>query len=603
MDVETKNHLRKISDLAPMLPKGSIAKLKLFASARIFSNLLDLIGVAGVGALALAINGFVSSKSSESSLNLPIVGEVVIEENQLILLAIFIVGVFILKSSVSILLRLRTALFVAGLESLLSAKLAKDFFSQEVQTSEGSQHSLSEFQNTAISSTEGISIFINSRISLAAETALLISIMTVFLIVNPLATLGTAIYMLMVLGSLNLMVRSRIKKRSTKKIMGSKLSLLHSKELFAIRKEARVAGILNVWLEKFEQSKRTAATSTAVISTLNSTPRYVIESALLLGVFSFLGAIYIFSDLGSQAVTLGVFMAGGLRLAALMVPLQASLNQMTEGASRGKFALAQLRQLNYHSSIEEAISPTRPLDGPLSLELDGVNFRFEGQPRLLHDISFSAKAGSKVAIVGPSGAGKSTLFELASGFRIPESGTVKLGTEAAASVLAMGRGFIGFVPQRSHLVSGTLASNVSLEPHEVTDLRKVTEVLKVAGLGKFASPMELEANIEPDSGALSGGEIQRLGLARALYRNPGILFLDESTSALDANTEAEVNVALDNLKGKVTIVIIAHRLSSVKNSDLILYLDIGRVVATGTFSELTKKVKDFRTAVELMGLD
>jgi ABC-type multidrug transport system fused ATPase/permease subunit len=109
--------------------------------------------------------------------------------------------------------------------------------------------------------------------------------------------------------------------------------------------------------------------------------------------------------------------------------------------------------------------------------------------------------------------------------------------------------------------------------------------------------------VHPDSGQLSGGEIQRLGLARALYRNPGILFLDEATSALDAETEFEINKVLDELRGRMTIVLIAHRLSTVKNADKIIYMNGGVIVAEGTFKELQKKVPDFEKAVKLMGLD
>jgi ABC-type multidrug transport system fused ATPase/permease subunit len=113
----------------------------------------------------------------------------------------------------------------------------------------------------------------------------------------------------------------------------------------------------------------------------------------------------------------------------------------------------------------------------------------------------------------------------------------------------------------------------------------------------------LQMKIHPDSGQLSGGEIQRLGLARALYKKPGILFLDEATSALDAETESEINVILDGLRGHMTIVLIAHRLPAVKNADKIIYLDSGKIVAEGTFSELKKTVPNFEKAVRLMGMD
>jgi ATP-binding cassette subfamily C protein len=110
-------------------------------------------------------------------------------------------------------------------------------------------------------------------------------------------------------------------------------------------------------------------------------------------------------------------------------------------------------------------------------------------------------------------------------------------------------------------------------------------------------------NIHPDAGQLSGGEIQRLGIARALYRDPGILFLDEATSALDAETESQITNVLDGLKGKMTVVLIAHRLSTVMNSDKIIYLDGGRVVSQGTFAKLRQDVPEFANAVNLMRLD
>ncbi len=124
-----------------------------------------------------------------------------------------------------------------------------------------------------------------------------------------------------------------------------------------------------------------------------------------------------------------------------------------------------------------------------------------------------------------------------------------------------------------------------------------------AGLSKFTSqPNWWELQIKPDSGQLSGGEIQRLGLARALYRDPKILFLDEATSALDAETEAEITKVLQELKNEMTVVLIAHRLSTVMGADKIIYLDSGRIVAEGTFQELKASVPDFARAVELMDL-
>lgn len=601
--MEISEPIRSLYSLRAILPKASLAKLYLFALARIVSNLLDLVGVAGVATLALALDGLIASDTTESVIDLPPFGELIVDENQILLLATITISIFLTKSLISILLRLKTSMFVAGLESHLSARLATDFFSREIQSDSGSQESLSEFQNTAIASMEAVSLFINSRISLISEATLLVSILGVFLYVNPMATLATAAFMLIVLGILKILVTSRIKRRGIKVMYGSRLSLLHSKELFGIRKEARVSGALPDWIEKFRQSRQTSARGSAAISTLKSAPRYVIESSLLIGLFAFLGVVYLSGDIRSQALTLGVFMAGGLRLAALLVPLQASMNQMTEGASRGRFALHKLMVIGDSRNTTLKTDPIKIGTGPLGLKLDKVSFSFGSESPLLQEVSLEVVAGNKVSLVGPSGAGKSTLLEIAAGFRLPTTGNVKLDQTDAFLVLAKGTGEIGFVPQRTHLVSGSLASNVSLKQNDETDLDKVAELLKLLGLSQFSSPEMLEMEIEPDAGSLSGGEIQRIGIARALYRDPQILFLDESTSSLDANTEAIVNGALEKFRGKVTIVLVAHRLSSVKDSDLIMYLDRGKIVATGTFTELIEKVEDFRTAVAHMGLD
>jgi ATP-binding cassette subfamily C protein len=323
---------------------------------------------------------------------------------------------------------------------------------------------------------------------------------------------------------------------------------------------------------------------------------------LILGIFAFLAGIVIFSDLPSQAVTIGVFMAGGLRLVASLLPLQAAINSMIDGANRGQPALERLKVIVSRpaETNKDQIEVTHGKS--LGLKLDGVTFGFSKDLPVIQDVSFDIEPGTKVAIVGPSGAGKTTCFEIATGFRLPNSGKALIDGQDPRLLLEYGQGAIGIVPQRPHLISGNLAENVSLASAAQTDLTKAAECLKLAGLHAYANPGALEMNVEPDAGQLSGGEIQRLGIARALYRDPGILFLDEATSALDAETEAQISRVLDSLRGKMTVVLIAHRLSTVMNSDKIIYLDKGRVVAEGTFSELQSKVPDFAKAVELMGI-
>jgi len=567
------------------------------------SNLLDIVGLSGIALLATTFGAFATSGGSAAPINLPLIGEAVINEIAAVFIALMIAGTFLLKSAFSILLNLRTALYMASLESDFSKTLALDYFSGGSEGEKGFSDSLSEFQNISMMSTQALSTFVNARISAMSEVALLVSMALIFLLINPIAASAMFLYLGAVLWALSGVVTSKIRSNGNNALVGSETALTSSRDLFGIRREVRASGVLDSWIAKFAEGRARSASSTGVINTLNALPRYVIETSLILGIFAFLAAIVVFSDLTSQAVTIGVFLAGGLRLVASILPLQAAINSMIDGENRGQLALKRLKMIANRKNVRE--NPAQYLrDGKaLGLELRRVSFGFDQDKPVVQDVSFSVAPGQKVALVGPSGAGKTTSFELATGFRFPQSGEISVGGISPRELLEHGNGVIGIVPQRPHLVSGTLAENVSLAPIEETDLLQASSCLEMAGLKSFSSPQALEMEVYPDSGQLSGGEIQRLGLARALYRNPGILFLDEATSALDAETESEVNKVLDDLRGRMTIVLIAHRLSTVKNADKIIYLDRGRVVAEGTFSELQKMVPDFEKAVKLMGLE
>jgi ATP-binding cassette, subfamily B, bacterial PglK len=589
--------IKGLKSFRRILPRDTLRKLYLLVFVRLLANLLDLVGLAGVAILSLALSDALAPRRAAEASRFPLDVEFEFTENNAVSLALAVMLTFILKSVASITLRTRTAQFVASVEVQFATKIALDYFLEGQKKS-----SLSDFQNTAISSTEALSLYINSRIAIIVELALLALLVGMFLIINPIATFVSLAYFGLVFFILSKVVRLRIREKGERKMYGFRESLGSSRDLFGARREIRAAGVLDIWVEKFARSREKSARSGASVYALASIPRYILETALVVGIFLFLGGIVIFSDLRSEALTIGVFMAGGVRLSALLVPIQGSLNQMTDGASRGKFAYDRLCEIALQKASSEETYMTSRNQSPLSLEFRKVSFSFKAGKPILRDVSFTVLPGQKVAIVGPSGAGKTTSFELASGFLRPTEGQVFLGSTLAHEMLSRGHGAIGIVTQRPQLVTGTLAENISLVSYEKTDKSLVADCLKIAGLGHLSSSSDLGSPIEPDSGELSGGEIQRVGLARALYHRPGIVFLDEATSALDAQTESGVNSALENLRGETTILLIAHRLSTVTSADKIIYLDKGKILAEGTFTELQKLVPDFEESVRLMSI-
>ena len=592
--------------IAKILPKRQRNQLWLLSFARIMANGLDLAGLAGIALLATAFGSIASGTARQSPLLLPLVGEVIITEVEAVLIAMGIALTFVLKSFFSIWLNLVTALKVAEIEGDFAERLTENFFSNEPASEGNLSETVSRFQTSIIVSTGAIAGFLRSRIAVVAEASLLLALVVAFLFVNLIATIATLIYLLVVIAALNKVINVRLRRNSQKIAAGSELSLSATRDLFGVRREVQTGGNVASWLNQIVAGKRQAATGSGLNYTINSLPRYVIETSLILGIFGFLGAVVVFSDLASQAVTIGVFMAGGLRLVASILPLQAAYNSMvgTSALAQGAFetlvAIDRQGPREHYPEIE-----LRDLPLALQINFEGVCFSYRDSKELIvENLSFEVLSNSKTAIVGPSGAGKTTTFELATGFRLPASGSVSLSGYSPRHLLEKTSGVIGIVPQRPHLVTGTLAENVSLESSGSTDTSKAIECLQKAGLEQFTGldGSGLDMEVTPDSGQLSGGEIQRLGLARALYRDPKILFLDEATSALDAETESKISKVLDSLRSQMTVVLIAHRLSTVMNADKIIYLDKGKVVAQGTFAELKNQVPDFAKAVQLMDL-
>ena len=597
----SKLNFRSVSRV---IEKKDSVQLWLFAVARIASSALDFAALAGIGLLATIFTA-VTSPTASGSVEVPIVGEIAVSEATAVLIAMGTLLAFGFKSLFTVLINLRTALLLAKIEGDLTEKLTKEFFRPASRMAASMRSNVSAYQTDVMVSTGAISAFLNARLQAISESIFIVSMLSVFAAVNLIATIFTIIYVLIVIGVLNLLISKRLKRNSAKVASGSQKALEVSRDLFGVRREAIAFGRVDYFISRVVEGKRESSNASAINSAINLLPRYVVETALIAGIFLFVGSVVLFSDLQSQAVTIGVFLAGGLRLVTSILPLQSAYIAMVSSGETAKRAFANLVEI-LASPADTTVPKKQDLDlNKAFLEFQGVTFSYSGaEITAIEDVSFTAKKGEKTAIVGPSGAGKSTIFELATGFVRPAHGFVQVYGQDPTSLVRSRPGILGVVPQRPHLISGTLAQNVSLDFEEAPEESRVRDCLEKAQLSHILAwdAAGLNMEISSDSGRLSGGEIQRLGIARALYRNPDFIFLDEATSALDAKTEDEVTQAIDALSESLGVILIAHRLSTVMNADKIIYLDKGKVVAQGTFAELKKQVPDFAKAVQLMDL-
>jgi len=321
------------------------------------------------------------------------------------------------------------------------------------------------------------------------------------------------------------------------------------------------------------------------------------QRALLVGIVMSLvfGAIALLLLAGNDAVASGSTKPGELAAfifyAFIVAGSVGAISEVWSDLQRAAGATERLVELlAARPAIEDGGESELAPWPQRSLEVEALSFSYPSRPEIsvLNALSFAIAPGEMVAVVGPSGAGKSTLFDLLQRFYDPDSGCIRLGGQPIDQYkLSSLRGAFGFVPQDSVLFSGTLRENLTYGKPDVSDTA-LRAALEQANAIEFvdALPRGLETPVGEDGGGFSGGQRQRLAIARALIARPSILLLDEATSALDAQSEQSIRETIEALKGEMTILVIAHRLSTVRQADRILVLEAGQLIAVGPHEEL-----------------
>jgi ABC-type multidrug transport system fused ATPase/permease subunit len=279
------------------------------------------------------------------------------------------------------------------------------------------------------------------------------------------------------------------------------------------------------------------------------------------------------------------------------------------GGAKTTLDLINSLQLSFNRSSNEQELEAVPVmhDGFTgTVVIKDLYFKYTGSEKhAIKDVSAQLNSGKYIAVVGPSGAGKSTFVDLLLGLHHPSSGSVQISGLDAIDAIERWPGAIGYVPQEIQLVSGSIIDNVLLGFKDNAENKKhVVSALRKAELNEYLDDNEIisDLNIGDEGGKLSGGQRQRIGIARALLTNPKILVMDEATSSLDAQTEDNIAKAVNRAKENSLVIVVAHRLATVRRADLVIYLENGQVRAQGSFDEVRKLVPDFDSQAELMGL-
>lgn len=314
----------------------------------------------------------------------------------------------------------------------------------------------------------------------------------------------------------------------------------------------------------------------------NSQLVYKVSAALLVAVFIFI-SVKAFHAQGEQLLLIILIFS---RLWPRFIAIQSNFEQIAATLP----ACQAVTKLIEDCSKEQEFKPVNalPLIGKPQIECKDVYFRYKKDSYTLKDINLTILPNQMTAIVGPSGAGKSTLIDLLMGLNSPERGEVLVNGHPLKDELLLSlRQAISYVPQDSFLFNTSVRENLLTVNTQASE-RELWEALEFAMADQFVGnlPQGLDTVIGDRGMKISGGERQRLVLARAILKKPALLILDEATSALDTNNENKIKESIDRLKGKVTIVVVAHRLSTIQAADQVLVLEEGKVIQKGSFNQL-----------------
>lgn len=378
---------------------------------------------------------------------------------------------------------------------------------------------------------------------------------------------------------------------------------------FGAIKELQMRNAYGHFLSSVSGPLRKAAVAARDKQFISQLPKQLLEILFMVGLALVFALFSLLGSVENILPSLALLVAGAFRIlptASALLGANVAMRQSQVGLKE----CVEDRQMALQAA-QQRPGVVRTTDGervPLKHELvlEDVHYQYgPDSPEVLSGVSLTIPQGSSVAFVGTSGSGKTTILDIIMGLLAPTQGRLLADGLDVSTSLAAWQKNVGVVPQEIFLADRSLAENIAFDvaPQDI-DRERVRHVLDQAELLDFidARPDGIDTVFGERGKRLSGGQRQRVGIARALYRDPSILILDEATSALDNETESRIASTVAQLHGSVTVITVAHRLSTVRDADLIVFLDRGRVTAMGTFDELLCASEDFRRLVALGSL-
>jgi len=593
-----------------VLSRADRRKVTAVAILQISMGGLDLLGVLAIGLLgALSVTGLQAQESGDrvSAVLRVLHVEDLSFQSQAIAIGACAIVLLVGRTILSIFFTRRVLYFLSRRGAKLSANLISRLLSQPLLVVQERTT-----QATLYAVTTGVGVItlgvLATAVVLVSDASLLLVLAVGLFIVDPFTAIGTFLIFsligFMLYRSMHVKAKRLGEQTSTLNIQSNEKIV----EVFGSYRESVVRNRRDYYAREIGKVRFALADASAEIGFMPYISKYVIETSVILGALLISAAQFILQDATHAVATLAIFLAAGTRIAPAVLRVQQGSIQIRGSLGAAIPTLDLIDSLGDAPMIENVDDDvdTEHLGFVSEILVSNVSLTYPGKSEpAISNFTLSIPPGASVAFVGPSGAGKTTIIDVLLGVLIPDHGSVQISGLPPLKAVAKWPGAVSYVPQDVVVAAGTIRENIALgyPPDAATD-ELVINALKIAHLDKFvdALPNGLDTQVGERGAKISGGQRQRLGIARAMFTRPYLLVLDEATSSLDGETEAGISEAFHTLRGSTTVVMIAHRLSTVRNADIVVYLSEGKIMATGTFEEVRNVVPDFDRQAKLMGL-
>lgn len=557
---------------------GTLKKLNFLITSNqrkglIFLTLFLFVGmileVFGLGILIPVLSVLLDPEKIETSTSLSLIRSYfsqLTNQNFLFLILAFIVVVYFLKSLFIVFLTHKQNRFLTDLTAYTSNKLFSSYMSQPFGFY--LNRNASELIKNVQVEINYFFTFLLSLITIFIEGGFVFSVLATLIYIEPIGAISIGVFF----GVLSVLFLQSTKRKLNswgilRESLDAQISKMALEGLGGI-KDLIILGKRSFFIEEYSKKNYLKARLHANQGTVSQIPRFYLELISIIGLVSFIILLLLQGKNPSSLVTiLGVFVAATFRV----IP---SLNRIISATQSMKYYRPSVdiiyKEIKDNIVFEE--NNLKDYNFKNNIELENVNFSFTKDSNILKDINLIIKKGQTIGIIGESGSGKSTLVDLLIGLHKPTSGDIIIDGIVDFQMNQSWRNNIGYVSQTIYLTDDTIKKNIALGvPEKKINDSKIIELLKQVKLESLVNNLKLGVNTKVGERGvqLSGGQRQRIGIARALYRDPQILILDEATSALDTETEGEVMESINQLKGEKTIIMIAHRISTLVDCDKI----------------------------------